>query len=694
MIPIVARRPRRNLDPLFAPRSVAVVGASNDPAKWGHWLARGAIRGEARRAVYLVNRSGAEVLGRPSHRSLKELPEQPELVVLAVPASAFEELTDAALEVGARAIIVIAAGLGESGEVGRERERAVVERVRAADAMLLGPNCTGVYDAENELELSSSDFVPGPIGLISQSGNLAIEVGLLATEAGLGISRFASLGNQADLELAELVRSLTNHAETRLIGVYCEDFRDGRDFARAAQAATEAGKPVLLLAGGASDAGVRAARSHTGALVSESLAVDAACRAAGIVRVVTPRQLVNAAVLLLAPNRLRGKRLAIVTDGGGSAVVAADLAARHRLELPQLSPGLSARLARELPATATTTNPVDFAGAGEQDLRSYERIPRLLLESDEVDAVVLTGYLGGYGTTSDALREPETDAARGLARVAADLGKPVVVQTMYWQEPPAAALRSGGVPVFRDIDEALWALGTIAARAERPSRSIADLVPKSASFPADGGYFAARKLLAAAGVRFAEARDVQTIGDAVAAAAELGYPVAVKALGRTHKSDGGGVVLNVVNERALRSTIERMARRSSPEGYAIERMVIEPTSVELIVGCRRDARFGPVLLVGIGGLLAEVFRDVSVALAPIDEDEAEELLLGLRGSALLTGVRGRPPLAVRAAADAASAISHVAAAERTIEEVEVNPLLVTESMAIALDARAVYSQPR
>jgi succinyl-CoA synthetase beta subunit len=246
--------------------------------------------------------------------------------------------------------------------------------------------------------------------------------------------------------------------------------------------------------------------------------------------------------------------------------------------------------------------------------------------------------------------------------------------------------------VFRDIDEALWALGTIGGEGERPLKSISDLPSPTSSAPRDDGYFAARRLLSSAGVRFAEARDVRTIDDAVAAAAELGYPVAVKALGNTHKSDHGGVALNVESERALRSTLERLARQSSPEGYAIERMVIEPTSVELIVGCRRDARFGPVLLVGIGGLLAEVFRDVSVALAPVDADHAEDLLLGLRGSALLTGVRGRPPLDVRAAAEAAAAISRIAV-DQAIEDVEVNPLLVTEGAAIALDARVVYSQP-
>ena len=678
-------RTGRDLRPLFEPRSVAVVGASNDPAKWGRWMARGAVQGEHRRTVFLVNRSGAEVLGRPTYRSLEELPEPPELVVLAVPASSFEETVDASLAAGARAIVAIAAGLGETSEEGRLLEQAAVGRVRDAGAVLLGPNCLGVYDAAAELDLSSSDFVPGPIGVISQSGNLAIEISLLAGEVGLGISRFASLGNQADLEAAELVAELGEHDGTRVIAVYLEDFRDGRAFARAAAGA---GKPVLLLAGGASAAGVRAARSHTGALVSDSVAVDAAARAAGIIRVATPREFVDLAQLLLAESAPAGRRVAIVSDGGGSAVIAADLATDAGLELPPLSPELSARLADVMPPTATTTNPVDFAGAGEQDLRSYERVPRLLLESDEIDTVLLTGYLGGYSATSDELREPETDAARGLARAAAETGRPAVVQTMYWQEAPARTLREAGVAVFREADAAISSLVKVV---ERPAPTPIAELPAPEPPLADAGYFGARALLADGGVPFPEARRAATAEEAAEAAAELGFPVVVKALGLLHKSDQGGVALGLGDGEAVTAAANGM---NAPDGYSVERMISAEGSAELIAGCRRDARFGPVLLVGLGGILAEVLRDVAVALAPASADEVEELLLGLRGAALLTGARGRPPLAVRRAAEAAAAISRVAAAHPELDELEVNPLLVTATEAVGLDARAVYSQPR
>ncbi len=686
----------RDLRPLFDPRAVAILGASNDPAKWGHWLSRGALRGEHRRAVYLVNRNGGEILGRRAYRSLAELPEAPESVVVAVPAAGFEEAVEGALAAGAKALVAISAGLGELGPEGRAREQAVVERVREAGAVLLGPNCLGVFDAQAELDLASNELASGPIGLISQSGNLALELSLLAAGYGLGFSRFASLGNQADLEAAELVRDFAEHEPTRVIALYCEDFRDGREFARAAHAAVEAGKPVILLTVGRSEASVSAARSHTGALVSELAAVDAACRAAGIQRVSTPKELVDLAQAFLSPNRPRGRRIAVVGDGGGHGVVAADVSIAAGFELPRLSGDLAARVAAVLPPTASTRNPVDFAGGGEQDFTNFERVTRLLLESGEVDAVLLTGYFGGYSQYSDDFRERETEVGRGMARAAAESGRPLVVQSMYWASPPAEALRAGGVPVYREIESSAHALARLAEAVERTPRGVPAL-PEPAALPSgEGGpgtgYFEARALVADAGIAFAPARRVETLEEARAAAAEVGYPVVLKALGLLHKSDAGGVVLGIPDPEELERMFSDLATQLSPEGYSVERMESTAEGVELIVGCRRDPRFGPIALVGLGGLYAELLKDVAVALAPVEESDAEELIRSLRGAPLLLGARGRSPADVPAAAQALAALSRLAAAHPEIAEIEINPLLVTPRGALGLDARIVLAE--
>lgn len=676
----------RDLSPLFDPRSVAILGASNDPAKWGNWLARGALKGEGRRPVYLINRNGGEVLGRPAFRSLAEVPAAPDLVVVSVPAAAFEQAVDDSLAAGARALVGITAGLGELGDEGREQERALVERVRAAGALLLGPNCLGVYDASSELGICSNEFPPGSIGLISQSGNLALELGLLARDHGLGFSRFASTGNQADVDLAELVADFAVHAPTELIAVYVEDFRDGRAFV---DAAAGCGKPVILLTVGRSEASVRAARSHTGALVSDLAVVEAGCQAAGVRLVSTPAQLVDLAAALATPRRAAGPRVAVVGDGGGHGAIACDAAAAVGLELPRLSDGLSRALADQLPHTAATGNPIDLAGGGEQDFFSYAKVARGVLESGEVDALLLTGYFGGYSTYSEDFLEREVEVARAVARASRDSGRPLVAHSMYPATATTDALRAGGVPVYRTIESACWALAQLHTE---PAAAGAPRIPATAPAGATDGYFTARGLLEQAGVPFVLAHQVHTLDELREAADGLGYPVVLKALGTLHKSDAGGVAVGLVDDEDLEQAFARMTEHLAPPAFSVEQMAPLSDGVELIVGARRDARFGPVAMVGLGGVYAETFQDVAVGLAPLDPERAEQMLRSLRGAAILNGARGRPPVDVAGAARAAVALSALAASRPDIAEVEINPLLATPAGVLALDARIIPTE--
>ncbi|HEY1512467.1 MAG TPA: acetate--CoA ligase family protein [Gaiellaceae bacterium] len=664
----------RDLRPLFEPRSLAIVGVSADPGKWGYWFARDAARGAHRRTVHLIGRSGGELHGLPVLPSLAELPEPPELVVLSVPAAGLEEAVDASLAAGAKAIVAVAAGVGE------ERERAIAERVRTAGAVLLGPNCLGVFDAAAELDLASNPLPSGPVGFVSQSGNIALETGLLLADVGLGFSRLASIGNQADLDVTDVLRDLAAHAGTKAIGVYCEDFRDGRAFAEAARTA---GKPVVLLTVGRTEASTRAARSHTGALTSSLDAVDAACRAAGIHRVETPRRLVETLQALLAAERPRGRRVAVIGDGGGYGAVASDLLGARGLELPVLSHGLQETLRGSLPAAAATSNPVDLAGAGEQDAFSFSRSTRTLLESGEVDAVLFTAYFGGYSSLSDELRGRELAVAADLSAAVHESSRPLVVHTMYWDAPPALALRVTGIAVYRAIEAAVDAVASLVGDA-RPARPVAETPP--AAEPVSGtGYVEARAALAAAGVRFGAAHNVATHEEALAAAERVGYPVVLKALGAVHKSDAGGVVVGLDDEFELLREIDHLRAPS----YSVERMENTAAGFELLVGARRDPRFGAVVVVGAGGVNAELFRDTASALAPVDVEGAEALVRRLACAPLLEGTRGRAPLDVHAAAAAIAALSRFAAAHPELAELEVNPLLVRAHGAVGLDARFV-----
>ncbi|HEY3612409.1 MAG TPA: acetate--CoA ligase family protein [Gaiellales bacterium] len=680
----------RDLEPLFAPASVAVLGASTDPSKWGNWLARNALRGAHRRPVHLINRRGGEIDGHPLLTSLAEAGEPVETVVVSVPEAGLEQAVEESLAQGARALIVITAGLAEKGEAGRKRERALVARVREAGAVMLGPNCIGVYDALAEFHVSSNDYPAGPVGLISQSGNLSIELGMLLERCGLGLSRFASIGNQADVRLPDLVEHLAGHEPTRAIAIYAEDVADGRAFVEAARAAARR-KPVILLNSGRSAAGARGAASHTGALVSSDAVIAAACREAGIVRVDSPGELVDACLAFVRSPRARGRRVAVIADGGGHGSVAADLLTANGLEVPSFSSALVAQIEPQLLQAGGIGNPIDIID-GADGLASFTGIARSVLASGEVDAVLLSGYFGGYALYSDEYRTDEPREATALAALQGELDRPLVVHSLFADAVGEGTdLRAHGLAAYERSEQAARACAALATPA--PEAALAQ--PATAE-PLSGapGYVEARALLLAAGIPYGEGGPARDADEAVALADELGlYPATLKAVDArlVHKSDAGGVCVGLADATDLRAAALDMRARLAPELLFVERTADVRDGVELVVGATRDARFGAVVLVGLGGILVETLRDTALALAPLDAAGAERLLRSLRASPLLDGVRGRPAVDVAAAARAVVALGAAMAAHPEIAELEVNPLLVTPHGAIALDARVALA---
>ncbi|MBG0850505.1 acetate--CoA ligase family protein [Streptomyces spinoverrucosus] len=684
----------RDLTPLFDPKSVAVVGASDDPAKYGHAIAAQMLRAPDRRPVHLVNRRGGTVLGRPAATSLAAVGEPVDLVVVSVPGAGFEAAVDEALACGARAIVAITAGFAETGAAGLARQRAVTARVREAGAALVGPNCLGIADNTTELYLASDTFAPGGIALLSQSGNLALELQLRLTPHGAGFSRFVSLGNQADVTLVDLIDDCARHDGTCAIAVYAEDFGDGRAFAEAAAAS---GKPVVLLTAGRGTASARSAQSHTGALTTSADVVAAACRDAGVHLVATPREMTVVLAALGARNRGAGRRTAVFTDGGGHGAIAADAAESAGLDVPELGTDTQARLRTVLWDQSAVGNPVDLAGMGEQDPGSYAATVGALLATDDVDSVLMTGYFGGYAASTGglggggtALAEGELRAAQDIARDYAGRRKPLVVQSMYPASPSCRVLADAGIPVFGATEDAARALAALTVTDAAGPVGVPPL-PEPAAPLTDPGYHSVRALLAAAGVRFPAAREVTDEAELLAAAAEFDGPYVLKALHLLHKSDAGGVALRLPHRAALLTAHREMHARLGAPAYSVEAMADPTDGVELIVGVNRDPRFGPVAMVGLGGVLTETLHDVAFSLAPVPAPRAERLLRGLRTAGLLAGVRGRPAVDVAAAAEAVARITEVAAAHPEIAEIEVNPLLVRPDGALALDARAVLA---
>ncbi|MFD4669522.1 acetate--CoA ligase family protein [Lentzea sp. NPDC058450] len=644
------------------PASVAVVGASDDPAKWGHWLARGALDGHERRAVHLVNRGGGAVLGRPTVRSLSELDEAPELVVLAVPAAHVPAVVDEALAVGVRGFVGIPAGIDE----------AVIGRIREAGARLLGPNCLGVFDAATSLHLAWGRFQAGSLGVVSQSGQVGLEIAGLAASTGIGVSRFVSVGNQADVTAAEALRELVCHDLTTVAGVYLESFGPG--IVAAMSELRAAGKPVVLLTVGSSLAAQEAARTHTGALTSSLDVVDAACRRAGAVRVTTPAALVDLASLLTS-GVSGGGRVGVISDSGGQGAIAADLAVAAGLAVPQLS------VVDGMPAGASVRNPIDLAGTGEQDLANYARAVEVLVRGGEIDTVVLSGYFGSYGEDTPSLESAEVGVASRICSLARETGVPVVVHSMRADSAAVRALRAGGVPVQHTIERAMAALGN----AHRLRRHTAEVAPRvTTSTPYSPGYLAARELLHF--VRFPEAHAVTSAADVTGT--PLTGPFALKADWLAHKSEHGGVKIGLTDPAAA---FDEMRARLGPGTYVLEEMDTRDHTVELIIGAKRDHSFGPVVLVGAGGVHAELLRDTAVELAPVTPATATDMLARLISAPLLSGTRGAPPVDVAALAEVIAQISETLAARPDLAEIELNPVRVGPDGVLAVDALIIPS---
>lgn len=687
---------RPYLAEIFDPLSVAVVGASNDSGKWGHQLARGALTGSLRRQVHFVNTSGRDVLGQRTYPSLAALPNQPELVVLTIPLTRFEETVDEALALGARAFLVVNSGFAESGPEGRARQHALADKLRSHGALLVGPNCMGVIDTATNLELAWTQagdrpLIPGPVTVISQSGNVGIEIVLALRDRGVGLARFVAVGNQAVLSVVDFVRSAIEHEATRVIALYVEEFQRPRWLFAALAQAVAAGKRVVLIAP-RGEAAARAAASHTGALTSGAAIVESVCRDAGVVVARTLGEAIDVAEVGAKVSRLGDGRAAVVSDGGGHAVLACDVLGDEGLDVPPFSSKLQSQLRDALSPTSFVVNPIDLAAASTR-ADAFGAAATLVAESGESDVLVITGGFGSIGESVPGVKAAEVESAQRLMRSANAAGLPVLVHTMFPVSEVTAVLRSGGAIVKTDLASGAHALSRV-LMTDRDPRSPIEDEPGRPSVPATPfGYFHSRAALVAAGLTFPAAVEVSSVEEAVAAAADLRYPVALKATDLLHKSDAGGVALGLSTAEALRRAWGAMQASTHSRLYSVEQMVVAAGTTELIVGARYEPAFGPVVLVGAGGIAAEVHADIQLVLWPASRDKVRRSINDLSMGPILRGYRGSAARDVEAVIDAVIAVATVLCSSNSIKDVEVNPLMVGPAGAVALDARIVCGQP-
>ncbi|MDV8070706.1 acetate--CoA ligase family protein [Rhodococcus sp. IEGM 1366] len=657
------------------PVSVAVVGASADPAKWGYWLAQGALKGRDRRDVFLLNRGGAPILGTRSYRTLAELPSVPELVALCVPPTTVGAVVDEALALGVRGFLGITAGVPEEAEIGT--------RIRAAGARLVGMNSLGIFDASTDLQLAWGEFTPGAIAIVSQSGQLGSEVAALAARAGLGVSRFFSIGNQTDVAAVELLDDLAGDPCTKVVALYLESFAGGPELIAAISRLRAAGKHTILLTVGGSAASTRLARSHTGSMTSALDVVDAAARAAGAVRVQTPTEIVQVARLLMSTDLPAGDLVAVVGDSGGQTGIAADVASMSELQVAAFSEALSTTLADVLPGGASCSNPVDLAGAGEQDLATYATVVENLLAADEVDSVLLTGYFGSYGVDTPSLATREGELVERMAGAARAAGKPLLVHSMVAEGPAIDAMWEHGIPAYASIEAAISSLSAV-TRLQRSGRQLATPVVETTSI--GPGYLAAQQFLHRAGVRFPVGARVLSAEDIEGIVAQLSGPFVLKAAWLEHKSEVGGVAVGLKDLAEVRAAFDVMHANLGDGEYVLEELDRRPNVVEILLGVRRDRDLGPVVVIGAGGVEAEVYRDVAIEMAPVDRETAAAMIARLQCHPLLLGWRGKPAVDIAGLTDLVVAVSELVSAHPGITEIELNPLRVGPDGTFAVDA--------
>jgi acetyltransferase len=704
----------RSLDKIFAPRNIAVIGASNTLGKVGTVTLANLLQGGFAGQIYPVNPNHETVQGLPAYRSVGDLPETVDLAVVCTPAQSVAELVVQCGEMGVGGMVVLTAGFRETGPLGRALDEALSNAVRRFPRMrVIGPNCLGVIVPQAKLNASFAASMPSPgrVAFVSQSGALCTAMLDWASDRALGFSHFISTGNMLDVDLADLLDYLAQDGATDAVMLYVESIERARRFMSAARACSLR-KPIVAYKAGRFAESAKAAASHTGAMAGVDSVYEAAFERAGIVRIFAVDDLFDSAQLLARGPRVRGDRLAIVTNAGGPGVMACDALLSKGGKLAKLSEATLQQLNQSLPPSWSHGNPVDVLG--DATPRRFAQALEIMAADPGVDAILAT-------LTPQAMTDP-TATATGVASVAARVHKPILASWMGGRmvREGIAVLNAAGVPTADTPDDAVSAFTNLVRYGrnlellyETPREVPLNLDPAPHQsreklrrlFATDRDILdepQAKMLLSAYGIRVAKGREGATVDEVVSIAGAIGYPVVLKVVSPqiTHKTDVGGVALNVANEQQVRRTYDEMiasVRQARPDAQisavSVQPMVSLPGGIELIIGTKKDPVFGPVIMVGFGGIAAELFRDRALGLPPLNERLALHMLESLRAWPLLNGYRGRKPVAnVDRLVELLLRFSMLVSDFPEILELDANPVLVRDDQAIALDARIVVDR--
>ncbi len=696
------------LQHFFNPSSVAVVGASQNTAKIGYEILNNIVRYGYSGDVYPINPTAKEILGYQAYPDLASVPSKIDVAVVAVPAGKVMDVLEQCGKKKVDSVVIITAGFKETGPQGARLEQELVTRSRELGIRVVGPNCLGIIDTASTLNASFAAGMPlaGHIGFFSQSGAMCVAILDWALGENVGFSRFVSLGNKMDISETEIMLSMGQDENTRVILGYLESIEDGPRFMKAARQVSKT-KPIIIIKSGTTSAGAKAASSHTGALAGSDHAYRAAFKQSGIIRAESMQSLFGYAMAFASQPLPKGPSLAIITNSGGPGILAADACDRSSLHLVPTKKETADRLREFLPPSASVYNPIDIIGDASHE--RYNKTLEVVLKDDLIHTVLIL-------LTPTAAVDAEA-VARGIVSLAKDADKPIITVFMGERGVRGARkiLQDHAIPSYNYPEDSITALDAMLSYRrwrEKPERQYrhfeADTRKVREIFASvvkqhrhDLIESEAREILKAYRFKLPESRIAKTTKGAVRAASEIGYPVVMKIASPDvlHKSDMGGVRVGIENEAMVEEAffdITSNIQLRQPEARILGVMVQEmvPQGKEVILGITRDMQFGPMIMFGLGGIYVEVLKDVAFRIAPLSVESADAMIRDIRSFPLLRGVRGEPPADIDAIRDALLRLSQMAIDFPEIIEADINPLLVRpEGLgAVAVDTRITIQE--
>jgi acyl-CoA synthetase (NDP forming) len=708
---------QRSLERVFNPRSVAVIGASEVAGKASERRTRSLIQGGYQGDIYLINPKRSELFGRKAYPNITAVEKEVDLVMIVVAPKFLVPAVADSVKMGAKGMVIITAGLGETGAEGKKIEAQILQEAAKTGAYVIGPNCSGMFSASARMNLLGvPPLREGSISVLAQSGNVIDSLTHYAEVRGVGFSKIISLGNAIGVSFPEYIEYLKDDPNTKAIMIYLEGIKDGNRLVQVARETAKA-KPVIALKVGRSMAGARAAASHTGSLAGDALIVDAAFRQAGVVRVSNVDELFDMAYILSTCPIPGGNRVAILSEGGGDNSIAADNAEVHGMEVPVLSRQTQEKIKPFLLEGMPASNPIDYGGTAEENPHMITECVRVCMEDQQVDGIYITGFFGGFkDIIAPHVAELEEQAARDLVALVKEKKKPVFVHTSFGAEPIKALdiLKAANVPVFESSERTARCLSALMKFGSNREKfgSMRRLETRPKERPEVNSVFQrardekrtslleteSRELLRAYGVSLPPAEFVRSPAEAAAASIGLGFPLAMKVVSPdiVHKSDAGGVKLNLKDEEAVVRAFGEIVERASSvttQARVLGSMLspMAPGGQECILGMIRDNQFGPVIMFGLGGIFVEVLKDVSFRVAPMTEQDLDDMIQEIKGYRLLTGIRGEKAKDIGAIKEILAKLNEIAVDNPEIREIDLNPVIVHEQGASIVDSRVILT---